>query len=543
LLVISTGAGAQDSVVQRYAPIVTISSLADERLRTSQLRGDTMLAASFFRSASTLTPRRDTATDRRGGWRTAAPELRYRYNGKLPYSLNDGAMWAGRGSNALVHLGALAEWGRARIILLPELAYSENRFYRLLDPNYRVNPTLPPSRNPFSSPWHAGPQSIDLPIRFGSAPFWRLDPGQSSVVVDAGRQISIGAATENEWWGPGIRNALILSNNAPGFPHLFARPSRPIVTKYGSFDARWISGWLAESPYFDDDVTNQTRSISLGAVSWRPPGTTLVLGAARAVYAPATSPAAALGDALNFLADVGQPNAKPLSDPTVRPGRDQLLSLFFRWVQPKDGFEFYGEWGRAEFPVSLRDFLVQPNHTQAYTLGLQWLGEPIRWEARLRAQAEVSFLQQSTTFRTRPIGSWYTSRAVAQGYTNQGQMLGASIGPGSSSQFIALDAIAPRWQLGAYVDRIRWLEDARSQQDYAYDAGYRGFCEHDVSFLPGMRLSALTPLGAFQADYSSGWRLNVFFEHPSVCLGFQPVAPRDVRNKSLTLTFTPATFR
>lgn len=540
----TASARAQAATERRALGIVVIGSYADERLRLMQLVGDTSLG-SPFRSVSTLNGRvHDSTRAHSLGWRLSSPELLFTQNSELPYSLNDGALWAGRGANASILAGAVADWGRARLFLLPELTYSENRFYPLVDPTYALNPAILPARDTFSSPWHQGPQSIDLPLRFGAIPFWRLFPGQSSLVIDAGRNVAVGASTENEWWGPGIRNALILSNNAPGFPHAFARPAHPVTTRWGTFDARWLAGWLTESFFFDANSTNATRSISMAGLSWQPPRTTLVLGAARSVFAPVRSQGAAMTHVLDFLADVGHPNARPMSDSTMTPGRDQLLSLFFRWVQPNDRFEFYGEWGRAEFPVSLRDFLVQPNHTQAYTLGLQWLGEPLRWDARLRAQGEVSFLEQSTTFRTRPIGSWYTSRAVEQGYTNQGQVLGAAIGPGSSSQFVALDLVAPRWQIGPYLTRIRWLEDAHSQQPYVYDAlGEHGLCEHDVSLLHGVRAAGDTRFGQLQLDYSTGWRLNVFFENPGPCFFPRPGFPaRDVRNKSFSLRFTPAAF-
>jgi hypothetical protein len=523
--------------------VVSIGSLADERLRMRQLSGDTTLAGSAFRSVSSLSPRLrpDTGTAPFISWQSAPTDARFTYNDRLPYSLNDGALWAGRGANVSVRTGARAEWGRVRVFILPEVAYSENRFYALPRQDTSLFAAMPASRNMYSSPWHTRVQSIDLPVRFGPLPFWVFDPGQSSVIVDAGR-VSVGAATENEWWGPGIRNALLLSNNAPGFPHLFLRTGRPVHTRIGDFEARWLSGWLRESSYFDSSSTNQTRSISMLGLAWQPAGTrALSLGAARVVYAPAAGPGLALADVLNVFANVHQPNAELNND---RPRRDQLLSLFFRWVQPDDRFEFYGEWGRAEFPVSLRDFLVQPNHTQAYTLGLQWMGETLRWDGRLRAQAEVSFLEQSTTFRTRRIGSWYTSNAVPQGYTNRGQVLGAAIGPGSSSQFVGLDFVTPKWQAGMYLNRIRWLEDAHSQLNYVSDAsGEHGVCEHDVSFLHGIRAATSTPLGAVQADYSTGWRLNVFFENPGPCY-FPRAAfpPRDVHTKSFTLTFTPLSF-
>ena len=540
---------AQRPVARDSAPVVFIGSRADDQLRMKQLRGDTTLDGSLLRSISSTSTRLspDSASGRTLRWRIIPGTIRFTHNDELPYSLNDGALWAGRGSSYSLMAGARLEWGPVRLFLLPELVASENRDFDPPAVDLRVAPGLPGSRHPFSSQFHPAPHSIDLPWRMGSEPIRSVRLGQSTLMVDA-PYVTVGASTENEWWGPGMRNALILSDNAPGFPHLFVRTVQPVRTRAGSFEGRWLAGWLAESPFFDTDTSNQRRSISMLALTWQPPHTTLLLGAARSVFNFTTTSARALGDALMVFNDVGQPNAVPLTTNTVKPGQDQLLSLFFRWVQPRDRFEFYGEWARAEFPVSLRDFLVQPNHTQAYTLGLQWLGDTLSWrgrgsDIRLRAQAEVSFLEQSTTFRQRFIGSWYTSRVVAQGYTNEGQSLGAAIGPGSSSQFVALDLVAPRWQGGVYVNRIRWMEDAHSLFVYDYDEGNRGMCEHDVSFLPGLRASADTRFGSVQADYSTGWRLNVFYEHPSPCFGpAQHGPPRDVRTKSLSLRWTPMAF-
>src|SRR3982750_897925 len=59
---------------------------------------------------------------------------------------------------------------------------------------------------------------------------------------------------------------------------------------------------------------------------------------------------------LDALRDVGRPNALPAADSTMHPGPDQLFSLFARWVFPENGFEAYAEWGRAEFPISMRDY-------------------------------------------------------------------------------------------------------------------------------------------------------------------------------------------
>ena len=503
-------------------------------VRSSQLRSDTA-QFSLFRAPSSLTSRlrSDTAAF---GAAVVLPHIRFVRNSDLPYSLNDGALWAGRGNNVDVVGGARVEWGRLRLLMLPEFVFAANDSFGITIPT--LFPPLPDSRNVWSSPFHPRNQSIDLPIRFGDKPIQKLHRGQSALVVNAG-QLDIGAATENEWWGPGVRNALLISNHAAGFPHVFVRTARPLATPLGRVEARWIAGGLSGSGFYYSNREDSLRQIALLGATLQPRGVDgLTLGAARSVFGPSRNWRSALTSFFEVFHDVGQPDAVPLSAFSLPPGPDQLLSFFLRWMAPRDGFEVYGEWGRAEFPKSLRDFLVQPNHTQAYTVGLQWLGTELeRTGGQLRVQGEASFLQQSSTYRHRPLGSWYTSTSVRHGYTEQGQVLGASIGPGSSSQWIALDHLASSWSLGAYVNRIRWLEDARSQYFTELPLG-NGWCEHDVSLLGGLRASIATRTGTFAADYSTGWRYNVFFNHDMYSCPFNQ--GQDVRNKSLTLTFSPS---
>jgi hypothetical protein len=476
---------SQDTTRQESRALITVGSPLEDEARTAQLRtGPT--AGWLLRAPSSL------------GWATTdgarlalvLPRVLAVHNSAIAYSLNDGALWAGRGTSASITGGGLARLGRVRIAILPELTTSANDPYRLADTLFA--PRVPPSRSPFSSPWHAGAQSIDLPLRFGERALTRLGPGQSSIVVRAGA-VELGAASENEWWGPGLRNALVLSNNAAGFPHLLLRTAAPVSTPVGSVEAHWLAGGLTESAFFDADPANDLRSIALLGVTLQPRGVSgLTIGMARAVYGRASGWGAALTAFPDVFRDVGQPDAVPMRDSVPTYGRDQLISLFARWLFPASGLEVYAEMGRSEFPVSLRDFLEQPNHTEGYTAGLQWLGGPVWRSGRVRLQAEATFIEQSTTYRFRPIGSWYTSHAVPQGYTERGQPLGAAIGPGASSQWFATDYMAGSWQVGGYFSRVRWLEDAHSQYP-----NERARCTHDVSLLPGVRGS--TPSSSARA--------------------------------------------
>ena len=195
-----------------------------------------------------------------------------------------------------------------------------------------------------------------------------------------------------------------------------------------------------------------SRSLSSIAITWqRSAKSGLTLGFLRSVYSVADSYGDVAGHLFDFLRNTGHPNARSVDDGTPEPGQDQLFSLFARWAVPSYGLESYVEWGRAEFPVSLRDFLDMPNHTRGYTAGLQW-ARAVGSNSHVRLQGgEVTNVEQSSTWQFRPIGSFYTSRAVYQGYTNMGQLMATGIGPGSSAQWVAADYYRGPWQFGRDV--------------------------------------------------------------------------------------------
>src|SRR3989442_6722877 len=123
------------------------------------------------------------------------------------------------------------------MVCAPELAATDNIPYEMTTVALQL--PRPDGRSSFSTPWHVGSYSIDLPLRFGEWGFWRLDPGQSTLAAAVGPVVA-GFSTENEWGGPGIQNAIVLSNNAPGIPRAFARTSHPLRTPVRTFAARWV---------------------------------------------------------------------------------------------------------------------------------------------------------------------------------------------------------------------------------------------------------------------------------------------------------------
>lgn len=520
--------------MEAQAQAFSISGDSIDKLRVEQLAGRAPLDGIMLRSVSSLT--RDSNVVHTGFRVTRIlPEFNLVGNNTVPYSMNDGALWAGRGINLHSMSGFGLSWWRLKLIALPEVLYSSNNSFETNTGGQYFTPTpRPVPWGELADPWYIKPYSADVPRRFGTKAIYRIVPGQSSLWATFGT-VEGGVSTENNWWGPAQRNAIVMSNNAEGFPHLFLRSARPLKTMAGTIEWRWLVGGLTESDYFDDDASNDTRSISALAVTLRPSfEPNLTLGAARSVYGTADGWSDVPGRWFDVFRNTGHPADRPASDSSLYPGgKDQIISLFARWVFPKDGFEVYTEWARQELPKSLRDFFADPTHSHGYTTGFQWVRPAPAGANTVRLQGEVTTLEQSPSFRNRPVGVFYTSRRVIQGYTNKGQPIGAGIGPGSSAQWLAFDWLTGNTTLGPYLTRIRFNEDVRST--YPWEFG-KGFCNHDVTTKIGVRGSKLFGFGFLGVDASTGKRRNAFFQNRSGCVGPYVV---DAPTRTLSITFRP----
>jgi len=499
----------------------TIGSLGEDRLRLGQLLGTLSTDGFLLRTPSSMTP----AAPSSAGVPTVQwlyPEVRAVWNSAIAYSLNDGVMWAGRGASVLVRAGVRARYGPVQIVFAPEFTYSQNLPFEVL-------PGREPGRSTYSSPWHIGAESADLPLRFGDQSLRIVGPGQSSITVFAG-PVAVGASTENQWWGPGIRNALVMSDNAQGIPHLFLRTTRPVQTPLGPVEARWIIGGLTESLYFDTVASNNLRSLSGLVVTLQPGGSRgLTLGIARTVYGEAGSAGVVLGRLFDVVTRFERLANPGEADSTNR--RDQLISLFGRWVFPESHFEIYAEWARMELPHSLRDLLIAPQHTQGYTLGLQW-ARPVGGDDRfVRLQAELTDVEQSIAYTNQPTPpDYYTGRATVQGYTQRGKVIGAAIGPGGSSEWLAGDYIAPAWQAGLFLGRIRWEDNAMYRQPRAT------WLSHDVSLVVGARGAVRLARWDVCAEASIARRINYLFQNGVNILGGRTI---DITNATLGFALSP----
>jgi hypothetical protein len=406
---------------------------------------------------------------------------------------NNGVMWSGRGLSTALSGGVELRVGPVSAAFNPVLTYSANAdFATTTQPNALYDSLTQLRRR------------LDWPERFGRDGFAQFDLGQSYVRVD-GFGVGLGASTENVWWSPGIRNSIVLGSSAPGFPHVFLGSSKPINTPIGRIDFEALWGQVGESEYFDTVPGNGDRLYAGLTVTYEPrwlPG--LQLGLNRAFMHMPDSVSTA-----EFIFGIFQPPLKSqLATPDNPQGLspdDQIASLFARWVLPAAQFEAYVEWAKADHNADWWDLLNQPDHAQAYTLGIQKIVPGVnRW---LRVQAEMTHLNAGTTSRSGRGGgnvvAYYVHSRIAQGYTNEGQLLGAWIGPGSNTQFIAADLMGGHTSWGAYVERIAHDNDAYYAHPFVNTYRRHG---HDAEFGVGARGSF--SLKGIVAGWRGGWNIR-----------------------------------
>lgn len=361
------------------------------------------------------------------------------YNSKSPAGWNDGAMIPARGYQTMLSAGFFAKAGPLTIQLRPEYVYAENKNYESLD-------------------LYGG--APDITVKFGNGAYDQLDWGQSSIRLNFG-PMSIGLSNENLWFGPGIRNSLLMSNNARGFKHLTLNTIRPIRTPIGSFEMQMIGAKIEGSgySYLDQIPANaEWRYLSTFAMSYQPnwlPG--FFVGLTRsfqnyntqvktlADYIPLFTPFQKVNDANNV---------------TGFDGKDQLASFFARWLFTKAHAEVYVEYGVNDHAYNLRDFNNSPEHSRTYLFGFSKMS-PFkgRKDQFIRTSLEITQLSQSIDRMVREAGSWYYHGQIAQGYTHKGEVLGAGIGPGGNLQTLNVKWIHGLKQLGVQLERYVHNDD------------------------------------------------------------------------------------
>lgn len=349
------------------------------------------------------------------------PEWFNSYNTAAPYGQNDGALWQGKGYNTSLTTGVRLEAYGFEVTVKPQVALSQNLGFEIMPGVYGSE---------YSYFW-AG--NIDLVQRYGDSSFWTFDWGDTELRW-SWNTFTIGFGFQSPWLGPAWLNPMLGSNNSGTYPKFDIGLRRTKVTLpwlgwyIGDIEGRIWCGKLSESDYFDNDSSNDYRQLTGFSIA----------------YSPAFLPELTFSINKISIARWDEKSIKylnPFYDTNAV--EDQKCSFAVDLLFPAVGFEFYGELGLDDY--NSRGF-ANPFHTAIYTIG---------------AKKEISFFQKFSYFKKfniRPeiIFEWnnfemsqdfqlqwhymgyYSHGLIKQGYTQNGQIIGAGSGYFGNSQYLAL---------------------------------------------------------------------------------------------------------
>ena len=375
------------------------------------------------------------------------------FNSHHTFGWNDGSMIPSKGYQTRLSAGVFAKIGILSVQLQPEFVYAANASFDGF--------ALGKNDAEFQK-YYDFYNYIDDPERFGNKAYSKAFWGQSSIRLNFG-PASVGFSTENIWWGPGRENALLMSNNAPGFKHVTINTTQPVHTPIGAFEGQLIGGWLDQSGFSPLNQIKNTFGVNLFIP--RNPEQRYLSGL-NINYQPKWVPGLTLGFIRTFMAyksDIKTfadyvPFFVKLQKKTVDQDtypRDQRISMYVRWLFQQAHAEVYFEYGLNDNAFNFRDFIGSPDHARSYLFGMTKL-VPLngRTNEYIQVNAEITQMSQSVDRTVRPSGGFYHHGGVTQGYTQLGQVLGAGSGTGGNLQSFQVSWIKGYKKLGMGFERL-----------------------------------------------------------------------------------------
>ncbi len=395
-------------------------------------------------------------------------------NSNLPISANDGNLTPAKGLQERASIGVQLQWRALDINIQPEYLRGENLRQEVFKGNTADN-------NWWVRYFYYVQNTIDDYRKLGNDPVNEFNFGQSRIGLKY-NQFAVGISNENMWWGPGRKNSLVFTNNAAGFGHMYLQTNKPIKTKIGQFEAKAVLGVLAGTSFThpDDSIV---RTIWGGAVTPKIQNDRN-LQAVTVNWNPKWMPNFYIGYAYasqQYKVD----SALLASNFNKQYNIMSFGAIQFRYVLPKDHTEFYGEIGQPGQAPWPRNFFSDSTKT-GFVFGARKLFLNKKQSSFFDLTIEVTQLKlmdprqvfvEGAPFGTPKYNSWYTSPYVRQGYTHKGQILGASVGPGSNSQYVSLSWNKGFNKIGVFFERLVHNSDF---YHYAYLTGLLGYSRADA---------------------------------------------------------------
>jgi hypothetical protein len=337
-----------------------------------------------------------------------------KYNSHHPYGWNDGPLSFSKGYQYLVSGGVYMHWRNIHLTLRPE-------YFRTASDQYET-----------SADWGQVNPSLN-----------KLILGQSSLRMDLG-PISIGGGSNNLWLGPGYYSSLIMSNNAEGFGHVELTTNRPLKTPIGDFELMLMGSKLKVD--FSQSFENRNlkviqfdgfdRYLNILSFNFTPiffPN--LKLGINRVFHTVFPDSRSSNNFSQKYLLVTNslfrnqyQDDSKPI---------DQLLSVYSKFIFPKNNAEIYFEYGKNDGSSNLRELLTDLSHSSSSLFGFRKL-QQINTKNYITIVAESIRMSQTPSYLLRNAENWYLHNFLIAGYTNNNQILGAGSGNGNNVQTLSI---------------------------------------------------------------------------------------------------------
>lgn len=466
------------------------------------------------------------------------------YNSHHPHKTNNGSMIPNKGYQHIISPGIFIKFGPLEIQLKPEHHYADNlNFPGFWEGHY---PVIWAKRYEL---WNR----IDMPERFGKNRHNKLLIGQSSVKLNY-KNFNLGFSNENLWWGPSMRNSIMLSNNARGFKHLFFETKKPIITKLGNFEFKLISSRLESSGFTPPNIDfeyagrklyvpkiNQQgltddwrymqalninyspkwiKNLNLGLIRWANMYSAVVRG--KYTWMPGNY------TWMPVFSNLFRKNDKFID---LEMQVDQAIGLYFKssWIDSRA--EVYGEFYYNDAKSNLRDLILDSDHSRAVTLGFNKFF--LINNSDFIFSWEWTQLEQTAGRLLRNARSWYEHNFVYDGYTNNGEVIGAKIGPGSNSHFFSVKKFDGENMLGLSLEIVdndndfyhEAFESAKDYRRYWKDFNF------NFNFSKNFKKFILFGNLTYERSLNYQWELNDF-ELPYYHAG------KDVDNFHVNLKFS-----
>ena len=210
---------------------------------------------------------------------------------------------------------------------------------------------------------------------------------------------------------------------------------------------------------------------------------------------------------------------------------NQAAGVFFKWMWKDSKAEIYFEFHHNDSKQNLRDLFLYSDHSRAVTFGLQKIFK-LKSE-KILFSWEWTQMEQTAGRLVRNAGSWYLHGYARDGYTNKGEVIGSSIGPGSNSHYFSINRLRPNEKIGIGIEVVDqdndfYYEAFASANDYR--RYWKDFNIH-IQFNRKFKNFSLSSNFVYNRSLNYQWELDDFaqpYYHPG----------RDVDNYHINIKLT-----